>query len=327
MKKKILAIVILLILFFIPDQQIHATSVNLFRLTSGFYREDWPVVHKNLVLWVDSRPGGVYGYDTVSNIEFPFFGENRPPSDLYGLIGFDGKYLVYVSQNEGIFDIKTYNRETKEIILLPDRHVSRGSADFDGKTIVFIEGGNASGGDLYAFNIHNKKEKFITQNAQGPKVSGRYITWYFNVNYPLTDISVYDLATNQFINIPNPDGGGRGAPDIYGNKLVYLYDKDNTTSVRLFDMNKKEETVLVETDAYSITYPTISKGYTIWGVSTSQHVAGVEGVDLTTGTLLEIQEQGPHQNGVIVPVIEDNIAAWMAWRTGNGDIYASILNH
>ena len=46
-----------------------------------------------------------------------------------------------------------------------------------------------------------------------------------------------------------------------------------------------------------------------------------------TGEIFEIQEQGPHQNGVIAPQLGGNIAAWMAWRTGNGDIYVAEINH
>lgn len=91
-------------------------------------------------------------------------------------------------------------------------------------------------------------------------------------------------------------------------------------------MRTGEAETLSETSVYSMSWPSISKRYAVWGKVTSQHVSGIEGVDLKTGEVFEIQEQGPHQNGNISPIISGNIAAWMAWRTGNGDIYAAIIN-
>lgn len=56
------------------------------------------------------------------------------------------------------------------------------------------------------------------------------------------------------------------------------------------------------------------------------YVSGVEGFDLKNNSVFEIQEQGSHQNGNISPIVDGNIAAWMAWRTGNGDIYSALIN-
>jgi len=118
-----------------------------------------------------------------------------------------------------------------------------------------------------------------------------------------------------------------GHPDIYKDNVVWLHVEAGFTEVHLKNLNNGESKILHGTSDYGITYPAISDRYVIWGKTTAQDVAGVEGIDLTSGEVFEIQEQGSHQNGVIAPTIEGNIAAWMAWRTGNGDIYAALISH
>lgn len=132
----------------------------------------------------------------------------------------------------------------------------------------------------------------------------------------------YNLENDKIF--PITDNGVH--PDIYKNKVVWLNEENGFVQVNLKDLNSDETTILYKTSNYDITYPAISDNYVIWGKSTLPNVAGVESIDLKTKEVFEIQEQGPHQNGVIAPQLEGNIAAWMAWRTGNGDIYAAIID-
>ena len=49
----------------------YTPTVDVYRLTSGFYREDWPVIHKDTILWIDSRDGGtVYAYNIKEQKRF-----------------------------------------------------------------------------------------------------------------------------------------------------------------------------------------------------------------------------------------------------------------
>lgn len=74
-----------------------------------------------------------------------------------------------------------------------------------------------------------------------------------------------------------------------------------------------------------MSWPSISGNYVVWGKNTAPHVSGLEGTDLKTKEVFEIEEAGAHQNGNMSAKLEGNIASWMAWRTGNGDIYGAIL--
>lgn len=92
------------------------------------------------------------------------------------------------------------------------------------------------------------------------------------------------------------------------------------------DIHTNKEKVLLSSTSYSMSWPSISDRYVIWGKDTLPNISGVEGIDLNSGETITIQDQGSQQNGNMSPIINGNIAAWMAWRTGNGDIYGSILN-
>jgi hypothetical protein len=90
-----------------------STSVDLFRLTSGPQREDWPVINNNKILWIDSN-GDVKGWDIKKKIEDSFFGDQHPLSDLFGLVGYDGRYLVYNKYTDAnSYDVSIYDVNKK----------------------------------------------------------------------------------------------------------------------------------------------------------------------------------------------------------------------
>lgn len=322
MKMKKLLIYILLTLFSLPlPRTIFASpptpTVEVNRLTSGFYREDWPVIHNNTILWIDSRDGGtVYAYNIKEQREFPFFPEGLPLKNLYGLVGYDGRYIVYISASDtNSYDARLYDVLKREDIAITDEPGSQAASDFYKDTIVYIDG-NACG-KLFSYDFKNKNKKLLTENACGQaKISKDIVVWVYGSN-----IYGYDLKKSTMFLIT--DNGGH--PDIYKDNVVWLSIEAGFTEVHLKNLNNGESKILHQTAEYGITYPAISDRYVIWGKTTSQDIAGVEGIDLISGEVFEIQEQGSHQNGVIVPTIEDNIAAWMSWRTGNGDIYTAII--
>src|SRR3989338_6191298 len=102
MRKLSLQFLIIPLLFIFSIQNIfaaHTTSVELLRLTSGFYREDWPAIYKDKILWV--AEGIIYVYDVKEKTTIPFFEGTQPLSNFYGLTGYDGRYLAY-SQYDGV---------------------------------------------------------------------------------------------------------------------------------------------------------------------------------------------------------------------------------
>lgn len=297
------------------------TKVDTFRITFTSQSEKWTIINKNIIYWIDPE-GIIRGFDTKRKKEFPLFKNGQPLNDLHAIISYDGRYLIYNRYDNVSYNVSVYDTVKKVNLNITDDAGSRFATDFDNNTIVYIDDG--AYGDLYTYNIKSKNSTLIAQNAAVPRISGRYIVWYTNSGS--YDIRAYDLIKKEMVDIPNPENASRSSPDIDNNKIVYIYQKDNINSVRLFDLNKKNEKILAESPFYSMSWPEISNKYVVWGKDTTQHVSGVEGTNLKTGEVFEIQEQGPHQNGNLSPIIDNNIVSWMAWRTGNGDIYGAILN-
>ena len=82
-----------------------------------------------------------------------------------------------------------------------------------------------------------------------------------------------------------------------------------------------KRTVIYETSTNSLQSPSISNRYVVWSESPSMHVNSIKVADLKTGEVFELQAAGPHQNSHTSTSIWKDTAAWMSWRTGNGDIY------
>lgn len=321
MKTKLIFIFFFAFLFspFHEVSAVYTPTVDVYRLTFGFYREDWPVIHKDTILWVDPRDGGtVYAYNIKEQREFPFFPEGLPLKNLYGLVGFDGRYIVYISLSDSnSYDARLYDVLKGEDIAITDELGSQFASDFDKDTIVYIDGDAC--GKLFAYDLKSKNKKVLTETICGQaKISKDIVVWPYGSN-----IYGYDFKKDETFLIT--DNGGH--PDIYKDNVVWLSVEEGFTKVHLKNLNNGESKILHQTSEYGITYPAISDRYVIWGKTTAQDIAGVEGIDLVTGEIFEIQEQGSHQNGVIPPTIDGNVAAWMAWRTGNGDIYSAIIGH
>lgn len=291
----------------------YAATVDLRHLTFGFYREDWPVIYKDKILWIDE--GVIKGYNFEDHQYFDVFPNEQPLTNLYGLVGYDGRYIIYIRATaENSLDVSAYDTENEKNIAITDKTGSQGATDYDQKTVIYIDGGSC--GNLITYNLSNKSSFLITEHACYAKISGDNVVWAYG-----DTIYGYSLNKNeQFIVATN------GAhPDIFGNEIVWLAIEGNMTVVHLKNLKNGKEKILHQTPDYGITWPAISQRYVVWGKTTEPDVAGVEGVDLLTGEVFEIQEQDSHQNSVISPQIEGDIATWMTWRTGNGDIYAAEI--
>lgn len=293
---------------------VSAPTVDVYRLTFGFYREDWPAIYKDKILWV--AEGIIYVYDVKEKTTSPFFEGTQPLINFYALIAYDGRYIIYTQYDGTSYNVSAYDTEKMKDIPITNGIGSRLATDYDNKTVVYIDGGAC--GELYAYDIVREEAKLVTENACGSaKISKGVVVWAYGSN-----IYGYDLRKDETFLIT--DNGGH--PNIYKDNVIWLNLEEGFTKVHLKNLNTNESKILYQTSEYGITYPAISDRYVIWGKTTAQDVAGVEGIDLVTEEVFEIQEQGPHQNGVISPIIDDGVAAWMAWRTGNGDIYAALIN-
>lgn len=98
------------------------------------------------------------------------------------------------------------------------------------------------------------------------------------------------------------------------------------SSIRLFDLSNKQESIIVQSTAYRFGTPDISKDYIVWDKSPEIHKSGIEGFNIKTGEIFEIYPVGDQMNTRMPPGIYDNVVVWNSYRTGNGDIYAAVIN-
>ncbi len=217
-----------------------------------------------------------------------------------------------------------YDTLRKKDIVVTNEVGSRWATDYDEKVITYIEGGAC--GKLYSYNIRTEKHLLISEQVCGPaRISKHIIIWGYAVSNG-SNVYGYDLRTHNQFDIATEEGFN-GAADIDGNKVIWINNTGSTHAIKTKNLNTGEIKTLLETSNYSLSWPSISRRYAVWGKNTAQHISGVEGIDLRSGIIFEIQEQGSHQNDNISPIVNDDIAAWMAWRTGNGDIYGAVIDH
>jgi len=196
MKIKIAVICISLLTIFAIKAPIASaiTKVDTFRITFTSQSEKWTIINKNIIYWIDPE-GIIRGFDTKRKKEFPLFKNEQPLNDLYSIISYDGRYLVYNRYDNISYNVSAYDTVKKVDLKVTDGAGSRFATDFDDNKIVYVDGYGY--GDLYVYDIDTKKKKLIAQNASVPKISGRYIVWY--INNGSYDIRAYDLKKRRWL--------------------------------------------------------------------------------------------------------------------------------
>lgn len=327
---KIIKTVLLFLLFisaFLIPQKTYAIkplpSVDVYNLSNTGYSEKFFAIYNKMVYWLDSTSGIIYGYNFTKQKNSPLFKNQPELPNLFSINAYDGRYLVWDSYDNISSNVNVYDTKKNKNIAVTEGIGSRRTADYENKLLLYIEGGGC--GKLYTYNLITSERKLITEQVcNTANISERFIVWGYAVpngsgifGYDLKTDTKYDIATGS---------GYRSSPDIFENKIIWSVFNFNTNNseLYLYDLKTKEEK-LIHSAPYGISWPSISKRYAVWGKNTAAHVSGVEGIDLKTGQVFEIQEQGPHQNDNMSALVEDNIVAWMAWRTGNGDIYGAII--
>lgn len=325
MSIKIIFLTGLFLLFLLipfPVNARRATEVDVFQISDGPEREDYPVVYRNLILYSDGNGDGfdIYQYNTRTGVTSPVLVK---PGQQF-LNGYNGRFVLYTEyvgdeDPANPYDLRAYDVRRGRDLLVAGGPGAQMGGKIDGNKIVYVDGYGT--GDLYVYDLSREASMLIDHNASVPRVSGEYVVWYSG-----TDIKLYNLREDDFVDIPNPEGAARSVPEIYDGLVVYYYEKDGVASIHLYDIASETERTLMETTEHTVNWPSVSKRYVVWSKETAPHTGGVEGINLKTGEIFEVYPQGNQQNAVMPPTIYGDTVAWMTWRTGNGDIYGANLH-
>jgi len=308
-------------LFFISSTIVNAVSVNTFQVTTDGSQQKDAFVYKDLI-----------AYDSLSNI----WGYNLETQENFPIVQRDGQqYITHLYKNFVVYqdippdsdsgDIRLYNVKTGKDTLIIGEPNSYSSGGTNGDYVIYLDGGAC--GSLYAYHLHKNQTQHIVDNVCSPKISDDIVYWGEGAPGG-SDIRGYDLKRKQFLDIAVEDGFQESA-QIYGNNVVwYQYVSGNYgtyQAIVMKNLKTGKRKVIYETNTNSLQNPSISNKYVVWSESPSMHVNSVKAADLKTGEVFELQEAGPHQNSHTATSIWKDTAAWMSWRTGNGDIYASVI--
>lgn len=330
MKKIFTSLLFVFVFLLLPFQKAeaspHSTKISLFQITSEGSQQNGPKIFQDEVIWTDWRNNttslDVYKYNLKTKTVEPLIVKNGQQV----AVGLDRRYVIYNEYFDASdpknSDIWAYDRRKDMHIQITDQDGSQQAEDYHRGKLVYIDGGAC--GTLYAYNLIRHELTHISDEACSPaRIYNNFVVWSSG---PSNNVQVhgFDLKKKEKVEISNSPGFNE-APDIFGNKVVWLHRDGNYNAIMMKNIRTGRVRLLAESEEYTMDWPAISGKYVVWGKSTAPHITGVEGIDLKSGNVFEIYPQGPHQNSRIDPSIWRNKVAWMAWRTGNGDIYGATI--
>ena len=304
-----------------------AASVNLFQITTDGSQQTQPLIHRDLVAYTNhggSQGIDIWAYDLDDEENFPLI--ERPGQQF--LTGFHKDLVVYEDVGDSSnYDVRLFNIEEEEDTLIAGGPGSQTGGVTNGKYVIYINGGAC--GTIHAYNIKKETAAQIGTGCSPLSISDDTVVWA-NGAPGGTNIYGYNLKTNAaFDAVSDPDF--QESPNLFRDNLVYVEyttgDLGDYQAIKMKNLRTGEKKTIYETTTSAVQYPSVSDKYVVWSESTAQHVGGIQGANLKTGQVFEIQAQGPHQNSHTTTSIWKDTAVWMAWRTGGGDIYGATLKH
>lgn len=323
--KIILVIILLPLVLFKSSSDVNAeTSVDSFRITYNGKQQNGPIIYKDVVMWTDWRgPGGlnIYAYNFKTKTEYPVI-----ISEYHDRVaGHNEHYVLYnhILPGGDYKEIRVLDLRTNEDYKVLDATVYLSATSLYHDKFTYLHDG--ADGDLYVYDLKTKQSQLIDNGyCSGPKIYGNYIAWTISTGPGWYDVKAFDLVKNQFINLPPvPEGSFRSLVDFYKGQVIMNQFQDGERALISYDLKNGKMELLHQ--GPRVGRAAISENYLVWGRSTDKHIARVEGMDLKTGEIFEIMPQGPQSNAAVGLSIYKNTVVWMAWRTGNGDIYGAEL--
>lgn len=314
---------IALSLFYKPSIANAFVSVNLSQITSDSSQQKDPLVYDNLVAY-DSM-SDIWGYSLDTKTNFPILEKSGQQylTDFYkNLVVYDDVDDITLTS-----DVRLYNTASHEDILIAGGLGSQTGGVTNGKEVVYIEGGAC--GRLFSYNLKNKTTTLISDTACSPvRISDDTVVWAYGAPGG-TNIYGYDFGKKINFDVSTEDHF-QESPNIFKDKVVWLHyitgGYGDYNAIKLKDLKNGNERTIYESSTDTLQWPAVSDKYVVWSESSAPNVNGIKAADLKTGEVFEVQPQGPHQNSHTMPSIWKDTAAWMSFRTGNGDIYSASFD-
>lgn len=327
MKKRIKLLSVFIVfssLLIFPNLAGAVTTVNLFQITNDGSQQKDALIYKDIVAY-DSL-SDIWAYNIDSQTNYPLIqkdGEQYATSLYKNLIIYDNLNI-----GSSVYQVRMFDINTNKDILIAGGIVSHSGGVTNGQYVVYLD--NSACGPIHSYNIKKKTDVIISAGGCQPlRIYNEIVIWPNGASGG-TNIYGYNLEKHRFFDVVN-DPGYQESPNIFENKVVYLdYIAGPTygdyNAIKTKDLKTGLEKIIYQSSTTTLQWPAISNRYVVWSESSAQHINGIKAADLKTGEVLEVQPQGPHQNSHTMPSIWGDTAAWMSFRSGNGDIYGAKFN-
>jgi len=295
-----------------------SVSVDTIRITSDGSQQSSPLIYPFHLAF--NNLGDIWGYDHILKQNYPIL--EKP--GLQYLTGLYQNLLVYedvddVTQSS---DVRLYNMDTREDILVAGGLGSQGAGVTNGKVVVYIDGGAC--GPLYSYNIASRSTtKIVDLTCTPVRISGNIVV--FPVTDPAgTNIKGYNLDHNSLFDIATDDNF-QEVPNIYGSLVVWLDRRSGAlgdyNAIKMKNLLTGEVKILYESSTDALNWPAVSPNYVIFSDSSAANIGGIKGVDLRTGEVFDARSQQSEQNSTIgTAAIWGSIAIW-----SSGGIYVASI--
>lgn len=308
--------------------QVSAVTVNTFQVTTDGSQQKDPIVYKDLVAYTNF--GGTGGIDIwLYNLKTK---QNSPIITKLGqqfLTSFYKGFIIYDDFDESTqrYSVRLYNMKTKEDTLIAGGSTSHSGGVTNGKYVIYLDSGAC--GQIHAYNLKKKTDEVISPGGCQPlRISDDVAIWGYGA-LGGSNIYGYDLQKKLPMDIVT-DANFQESPNIFGDNVVYVEYTTGSIgdyqAIKMKNIRSGIKKTIYESTTSAVQWPSISDKYVVWSEAPVAHVNSVKAADLKTGEVFEVQAPGPHQNSHTTTSIWKETAAWMSWRTGNGDIYEADIH-
>jgi beta propeller repeat protein len=180
---------------------------------------------------------------------------------------------------------------------------------------------------LFFYDLSTNKEEIIAINTGFPSVHKDKIVFEkVDVSFASSNIYMYDISTSQIINITKSTSWFSGAPDIYGEIIVFLDNRNGDYDIYMYNITSEQERPVITNPLSFEGYPFIYKNKIVW----EDYRNGINNPDIYMYDLSKEQETQitTDPSKQVNPDIYGNIIVWEDYRNGinNPDIYMYDLS-
>jgi beta propeller repeat protein len=281
-----------------------------------------PTIWEDRVLWTHYYPSpddpemynaDIY-YSNLTSGEVLRLPTNLPFQDLSDI--WEDR-VVYQALDENGYEIHLFNLSTLEELRLTNDMFNQVKPRIWGDWVVWQEGDDWEtdhGVSLYDIGTGNITRIGSSLSAKTPDIWKDRVVWdEYTTGDGNFDIFLYNITTGNITQVTT-DPFAQISPSVWGDRIVWLDNRDISSQIYLFDIASGNETRLTEGDYYREN-PVVS----------GDHVVHVNGTFISIITLPQVSEvpvsTDMTQSSKSHPSIWGDRIVWSDMRNGDSDVF------